>query len=272
MTNLQENDDKEQIMNTESPLSDLKRRIAAIEQRPPVGDAVRVGTGHGDIDAALSGGIARGRLHELFALDAGDAGSATGLAGMLGVRLGGGIVWLREEAAVRAGGHLHAPGLVEIGVDPARLLLVLLPDALALLRAAADVVRCAGVGVAVIELHGDPRALDLTASRRLALAAEESGVATLLLRIAATPVASAADTRWAVRSCASQPLAANAPGHATLDLELLRQRGRGAEGRWQVEWNRDRAAFTTPQAPSGAVVAVPAHRPAGAPIPLRRTG
>ncbi len=259
-------------MNEESPLATLRRRIAAIERRVPVADAARVATGHGDIDAALGGGIARGRLHEVFALDGGDAGSAAGFAGMVSIRLGGGIVWLREEGAARRGGHLHAPGLAEIGVDPARLLLVLLPDPLALLRAAADVVRCAGVGVAVIELHRDPPPLDLTASRRLALAAEESGVPTLLLRIAATPVASAADTRWAVRSCASQPLAANAPGHPTLDLELLRQRGRGAEGRWQVEWNRDQTVFTPPAAPSGAVVAVPAYRPVAAPIPRRRTG
>lgn len=265
-------------MNEESSsLRDLKRRIAAIERRGPTVDAVRVATGHGDIDAALGGGIARGRVHEIFALEAGDAGSATGFAGMLAIRMGagragGGIVWLREESAVRAGGHLHAPGLVDIGLNPARLLLGLLPDALAVLRAAADVVRCAGVGVAIVELHRDPRALDLTASRRLALAAEESGVAALVLRIAATPVASAADTRWAVRSCASQPLAANAPGHATLDLELLRQRGRGADGRWQVEWNRDQAVFASPAASPGAVVAVPADRPAGTVVPLRRTG
>ncbi|WP_242117024.1 ImuA family protein [Sphingomonas lacusdianchii] len=259
-------------MNEESPtLSALKLRVAAMERRAPVGKAVRVATGHGDIDAALAGGIARGRLHEIFALEGGDAGSATGFAGMLSIRLGGGIVWLREESAVRGGGHLHAPGLVEIGVDPARLLLGVLPNALSVLRAAADVVRCAGVGVAVIELHRDPKVLDLTASRRLALAAEESGVAALLLRIAATPVASAADTRWAVRSCASQPLPANAPGHPTFDLELLRQRGRGADGRWQVEWNREQAVFTSPT-PSGVVVAVPARRPAAAPIPLRRAG
>lgn len=259
-------------MNEESStLSALKRRVAAMERRAPAGKAVRVATGHGDIDAALAGGIARGRLHEIFALEGGDAGSATGFAGMLSIRLGGGVVWLREESAVRGGGHLYAPGLVEIGVNPARLLLGVLPDALSVLRAAADVVRCAGVGVAVIELHRDPKVLDLTASRRLALAAEESGVAALLLRIAATPVASAADTRWAVRSCASQPLPANAPGHPTFELELLRQRGRGADGRWQVEWNREQAVFTSPT-PSGAVVAVPARRPAAAPIPLRRAG
>ncbi len=263
-------------MNLESStLVALKRRVAAMERRAPVAEAVRVATGHGDIDAALSGGVARGRVHEIFALDIGDAGSATGFAGMLAVRLGGGIVWLREAAVVQGGGHLHAPGLVEIGVDPARLLLGLLPDPLSVLRAAADVVRCAGVGVAVIELHRDPKALDLTASRRLALAAEESGVTALLLRIAATPVASAADTRWAVRSCASQPLPANAPGHPTFDLELLRQRGRGADGRWQVEWNREQAVFVSAAerpTPSGAVVAVPADRPAVAPIPLRRAG
>ncbi|WP_430635323.1 hypothetical protein [Sphingomonas hankookensis] len=92
-------------MNVESSvLSALKRRVAAMERCAPVGKVVRVATGHGDIDAALDGGVARGRVHEIFALDIGDAGSATGFAGMLAVRLGGGIVWLREAAVVRDGG------------------------------------------------------------------------------------------------------------------------------------------------------------------------
>src|SRR3546814_10246605 len=61
-----------------------------------------------------------------------------------------------------------------------------------LLRAAAEIVRCDEVGVAVIELWRQPRPLDLTASRRLAVAAEASGVTALMLRIDAAPTPSAA--------------------------------------------------------------------------------
>ena len=78
------------------------------------------------------------------------------------------------------------------------------PDAKALLEGAADAARCPGLGALIVECWGKCPALDLTASRRLALAAEQSGVTLLLLRLEAEPVPSAADTRWAV-SAAPEP-------------------------------------------------------------------
>lgn len=249
-------------------LAALRRSIARIERRTPAEAATWAATGHEAIDRQLGGGLARGRLHEIFAAGPGDASSAAGFAAMLAVRLGGALVWLRTEEAEAEGGGLHAPGLGEIGIDPGRLLLGVLPDPLTLLRAAAEVVRCPEVGVAVIELWRSPRPLDLTASRRLAVAAEASGVTALLLRVAADPVPSAAQTRWAVRSIASNPLEAGAPGHPALDVELLRQRGGPAGRRWQVEWNRDRASFhesgPDEAALLGAVVSAAAGRSAGA--------
>lgn len=269
------------IQPESEPIDQLRHRIAAIERLRPVQSHDRISMGHAGIDRALGGGLLRGRLHEFYAIDAADASSATGFAGMLAIRLGGGILWMRETRAERQGGVLHAAGMVEIGVDPGRMIVALLPDTLSVLRAAADVVRCDGVGVAVIEVHRDPAVLDLTASRRLTLAAEESGVAVLLLRIAGTPGPSAAETRWAVRSAASLPLEANAPGHPMLDIELLRQRGRAAGGCWQVEWNREQANFRSADidadidAPplSGTVVSISGDGPFVADAaPIRRTG
>lgn len=232
------------------------------------GDAGHVAIGSEAIDAALDGGLARGRLHELFALDAADAGAAAGFAAMLALRAGGDLLWLRQDQAQRQGGRLHAAGLVELGLDPARVVLILLPDPLAVLRAAIEVARCRSIRVAVIEMWHDPRLLDLTASRRLALAAEQSGIMLLLLRVAAEPSPSAADTRWSVRSAESTALAANAPGPPAFMLELLRRRGGGAGGCWRVEWDRDRHCFTGPDAgrPAlpGAVVSLSAGGPAGA--------
>lgn len=249
-----------------SSLVSLRRRIAQLDRQQPAGDSPRVAFGHGEIDAALGGGLALGRLHELFVAEPHDAGAAAGFAAMLAT-LGTGagpVVWLREaEAETR--GRLHAPGLAELGLDPARLLLGTPRDALDLLRAASDVVRCAPAALVVIELWRHPRALDLTASRRLAVAAEASGVTALMLRIAAEPSPSAAQTRWLVRSAPSAALPANAPGRPVLDLQLARQRG-GREGaRWLVEWNRDERIFRAATAPlSGAVVPVAEHRPLAA--------
>lgn len=252
---------------------------SALDVRRPV--LVHVPTGHVGIDRSLGGGMVRGRVHEVFAVDAADASSATGFVAMLALLFGGGVVWLREEASQQRHG-LNVLGLAEIGLDPARLILGLPPDPLALLCAAADVARCPGVGVAVVEIWRDPRVLDLTATRRLALAAETSGVTVLLLRIAGVPAPSAAQTRWVVQSASSLPLEANAPGRPAFDIALVRQRGRPAGLDWRVEWDRDRAVFIEPaendqakiesgqiesgqiqsgkQALSGAVVSFPVYR------------
>jgi protein ImuA len=202
--------------------------------------------GIASLDRTLGGGLALGRLHELFAAEPSDMGSATGFAAILArimLPSAAPLIWLREDEAERRGGQLNPPGLVEIGLDPSKLMLVTVPDPLTLLRAAADVVRCRAVGAVVIELWRSPRALDLTASRRLAIAAEESGVTTLMLRADAEPTPSAAQTRWAISSAPCTPLEANAPGHPTFDLTLLRQRAGPADGHWRLEWQREQGCF-----------------------------
>lgn len=227
----------------------LRALIATTERHKTSALPALVPLGHADVDAALGGGLMRGRLHELFAASSEDNGSAAGFAAMLSLRLmrpGATLVWLRERSAEARGGCLHAPGLAELGIDPGRVVLGVLDDALGLLRVAAEVVRCPDIDVAVIELWRAPRALDLTASRRLAVAAESSGVTALMLRAEAEPGPSAAQTRWSVASCPAAPLEANAPGYPTLELELLRQRGGHAGARWQVEWDRDQASFREP--------------------------
>ncbi len=262
----------------------VRRRIALIERRGPLAgtnDPACRPTGHPTLDQALGGGLARGRLHELLA-EGGEAGSGSGFAAMLVHLLSGEWLWLSEERVWRQAGALSATGLAAIGLDPARLILALLPDAATVLRAAVDGLRCPALGGVLIELAGDPRALDLTASRRLALAAEKSGVSVILLRFDGQAVPSAAQTRWRVAAAPSVPLAAGAPGHPAWDLELLRQRGRPAGGIWRVEWDhergrlrdwheRDRHEWSGTALP-GAVVPAAADRPAGAGAPLRHAG
>jgi protein ImuA len=233
----------------------LRNRIARIEGRRAADAPQCVSLGVDSLDHALGGGLARGRLHELFAAEPADGPSAAGFITML-ARLalppGAPLLWLRQDEAER-NGCLSAPGLSQIGLDPARLLLLVLPDPVTLLRAAADVVRCSPAGAAVIELWKQPRALDLTASRRLAVAAEESGVTALMLRVDATPLPSAAHTRWQIAAAPSTALEADAPGHPAFDIELLRQRGRPDGGRWRLEWHREQARFAEAPLP-GAVV------------------
>ena len=228
------------MADSQPRIAALQRRIARLSRPRDAPNAGRVAMGLAAIDTRIGGGLARGCLHEIVAAEADDAAAGAGFAAMLARRVGGAIVWLRVG---RNEAGLYPPGLREVGIDPDAVLLVLTADAADLLRAAGEVARCSAVGVAVVELWGDDRRIDLTASRRLALAAEGSGTTPLLLRVAADPVPSAARTRWGVRAAPSTPLAADAPGGPALDLELLRQRGGPAGWCWRVEWNRDEAIF-----------------------------
>lgn len=234
--------------------SALQRRIDRLSQPRQSSKLTSVPTGHEDIDKALGGGFLRGKLHEIVAYEANDAASAAGFAAICSLLIGGPVAWLRAKSGERL---LHPHGLQEIGIDPRQLLLISTPDSSALLRAAGDALRCTALGAVVIELWREPHRIDLTASRRLVLGAETSGVTALLLRIAVVPMPNAAQTRWAVGAAPSSPMAANAPGRPTINLEILRQRGGPSGQRWRVEWNRDAASFETPL--SGAVAAIPAR-------------
>jgi protein ImuA len=244
-------------------LAALRSRIGAIEGPKP-SPAERFALGLAPLDAQLGGGLPRGRLHELFAAEPGDRAALAGAGLMLAMRLGEGpVLWLRQDGGVRAAGRLYGPGLADLGFDPARLVEVVAPDEAGLLRAAGDAVRCAQVAAVLIEPWKAARGFDLTVSRRLAVAAEKSGVTVLLLRAEAEPGPSAAYSRWRVRSMASVALEAGAPGHPAVEVELLRHRGGLAGLRACLEWTRDEHVFRE-AALSGAGLPLPAGRPAGA--------
>lgn len=223
-------------------------------------DAQALAFGIPMLDRWLKGGLRGDGVHEFYAApDAVEgAAAATALALLLGERACAGtqrLMWLRV-AGGRSGDYPYAPGLLELGIDPDRILLMEPPDLDALLIATAESVRHSGLGAVVLEVVGRASRLDLTASRRLALAAERSGTMVLIARNHTLPVSSAAHTRWEVASAPSAPLAANGPGHPVFDLRLLRQRG-GRDGlHVQLEWNREQAVFRTPLSGRPSAVSV----------------
>lgn len=245
--------------DSSSVLAQLRQSLERLEPRRSSARAELFSLGHGAIDKALGGGLALGRVHEIFA-EMDEAGSCSGFAALLGFRAallgatdtragkGPPLLWLRTEAAQKQAGLLHATGLGELGLDPAALLLGVVTDEPALLHAAAEATRCAGLGALLVECWGPMRGLDLTASRRLMLAAEGSGVTVLVLRILTRLQfqPSAADTRWRVAAAPSIALEADAPGAPMFDLELLRRRAGPPAGPWRVEWDRDRSSFQEP--------------------------
>ncbi len=227
----------------------LRRALAATAPRAADKGLLRP-LGAGDVDHVLGGGLRTGALHEIYAREEGSGASAMGFAAMLALRLmperRQPMLWLREERAQRKAG-LNGPGLADLGFDPARLILGVLPDVKALLRASVDALRCTdGLGTVLLEIEGNPPLMDLTASRRLALAAEASGVTLLMLRLkGAKPAPSAARTRWEVGPAPSLRLEADAPGHPAFAVTLLRQRGGPAGLNWTLEWNRDAGLFNS---------------------------
>lgn len=229
--------------------------------------------GHHGADRALRGGLMRGALHEVFAGDA--SGAAFGFAAALAGRAGGHkrMLWIVQDFSALEHGQVSATGLAEFGLDPARVLLMRAANAVDALRAGADALGCAALGAVLIEVPGNPKILDLTASRRLVLGSQGKGVTALLLRSGARIEPSAAQTRWTVRSARSAP--ADDWGSPRFDAELTRNR-RGETGRWTMEWCCDDDAFRQPAEPAahpGAVAAAAADRPAATP-PQRfsRTG
>ncbi len=257
-------------MSASTALLETLRRVGA-DARP----AARTALGVAAIDDALGGGLKLGALHEVYAA-AGHEAAATGFTLSLALRAAAGrpILWVRQDMLEVETGRIHAPGLVEMGLLPSRVVLVRGHDADDVLRAGEDAARCAGLGAVLIAPWAAPARLDLTASRRLVLAAAASGVTVLMLRCAAEPMPSAAETRWRVTAAPSQRLDADAPGMPAFDVTLLRQRGGAAGQSWLVEWNRDRLSFCARDARRAAplsrpVVSVPRHGAAGA--DLRRS-
>jgi protein ImuA len=266
-----------------STLASLRGSIERIETHDEAYTPHRVALGHADADATLQGGLALGAMHEVFA-DAGRQSAAAtgfvaGLAGRAAARRP--LVWVRQDFTEIESGALSMSGLAELGLDPRLLVTVRAADVDTALRTAADAFACDALGAVVLEIWGQPRQLDLVASRKLTLAAQASGVTGLLLRVAAEPLPSTAETRWIVRAAHSPPapslmpaapLRPAAPGSAwgapVFDAQLVRNR-HGPVGRWIMEWKCDECLFSEPAAYPQPVAATPAHRPHQAPARAR---
>ena len=206
----------------------------------------------------------RGVVHDLYAGTTADAVAvnAFGLGAALQVAEGRIIVWGLHDMMGLEAGRPHGPGLHEMGLAPWDLLMVRAPDIQTLLVIGEEALRTPAVGAVLVSAWGGAKALSLTASRRLALAAETGGGTLFLARAGATPAPSAAETRWSVQSAASTPLEGEAPGRPFFSATLLRRRGGGEQRTWILEWDRDARSFRNAAPISGAVVSLAAQRPA----------
>ena len=227
------------------------------------GTAARVTLGHAGADAALQGGLARGAIHEVFAGRACDNPAATGFLVGLACRVmrQRPVLWVRQDFAAHEYGGVAMAGLAEAGFDPRRLVLVRAGDVEAALRVAADALGCDALGAVVLEIWGETRRLDQLASRKLTLAAQQSGVTGLLLRTSAAPSLGTSETRWVVHAARSPPGPDQVAWGAPLFEACLVRNRHGPTGRWIMEWNCDECLFREPAAHSQPVAAASFDRP-----------
>ena len=147
------------------------------------------------------------------------------------------LLWVQDAASIRKTGRPYAPGLPPPLRN--RVIHVAVKDAADALFALEEGTRCRDLACVLGEIAGNPRALDLTASRRLGLAAERHGVPLFLVRHDAARDISSARMRWRVCSTPSPPPRWNAaapkagPGVGSWHAELFRARGH-APGEWTL--------------------------------------
>ncbi|RFB78671.1 ImuA family protein [Methylovirgula sp. 4M-Z18] len=239
--------------------------------------AERLTLGHAQADDLL-GGLTVAAIHDVLPAGAPDMAAASGFALGLIARLRSQAhaarkpwAWLRQDLAGLEVGEPYGPGLAALGLSPNWLVAISAADGPMLLRVAEETLRAHAFCGVLMEPWGNPKALDLTASRRLALAALESGCMGVLLRSGGQEIPGSVATRWLIRAHPSH--GHFGPERPTFDVELTRNR-RGRTGRWAMEWSIDEQSFAPRQtAPplSGGVFAHPAERPPGA-AGILRTG
>ena len=171
------------------------------------------------------------------------------------------VLWVQDAASIRLTGRPYRPGL------PAalrrRVIHVEATSCEDALFALEEGLRCRELACVIGEITGNPRALGLTASRRLSLAAEKHGVPLFLVRLAAARDLGSARMRWQVSAAPSLPPRwnAQAPGSPAWHAELFRARGH-AFGEWILrDDGKDIAAERLPDTPDhGDLAAVAGDR------------
>jgi protein ImuA len=235
----------------------LRRTVADLTAGLPGEDGRLVSFGVTSLDAALAGGLACGALHEIGPAAPLHGGAAAGFAMALvarALRGGSQAVWIQPDFNITEAGALYGPGLGLMGLPTERLVILRVPRPRDALWAMEEALKCRAAGAVVAELASE--AADLTATRRLALAAREGGGLGLILHpgIAAgsqpfcsqpfCSQPSTATTRWEVASARGARDRFGGLGPTTFALSLVKNR-RGRTGQWRLSWDHHECAFAT---------------------------
>jgi protein ImuA len=215
-------------------------------------------------NAVLNGGLALGELHELCPAAPLHSGAAAGFAlalSALAPARHGSVVWVQQDFAALETGTLYGLGCDLFGLSSARLIVVRTSTPRDALWAMEEALKTKGVAAAIGELAELGKEADLTATRRLSLAAQKGGGLALLLRGRSFPQPSAAATRWQVAAAPAPPDRFGGLGRTAFRLSLTKNR-RGSCGSWVLQWDHHEQRFLP--ALSLAVAAPSGHGSGGA--------
>ena len=216
------------VMRQSTVLADLRAKIARIEGVCARHDVIPFGVEA--IDSRLpGGGLVTGALHEVAGSPelADDASATIFLAGIF-ARTEGPVFWCLRWR------DLFAPALHLAGLRPDRLIHVEAGSDTNVLLAMEESLRHPGLAGVV----GEVAKYTTTASKRLQLAAETSGVPAFLFRRASklgpAVEGSAALTRWRITASPSEDLGIPSLGRPRWRVDLERVRG-GNPHQWILE-------------------------------------
>ena len=253
--------DSRPVASDHEALAILSRQINALKISGRTVDEKRVPTGVPPLDVSLQGGLSLATTHEISGRQA-----ASGfLCALLGKLPAGPIIWLTGREPP------YPHGLASFGLDARRLIFAATRRERDLLWAMEESLKVPGIAAVVAEVS----AVDLTATRRLQLAAEKGGGAGFLLRrqeggveggveggMGVGMAGTACATRWRVMPAPSLPQnGLPGLGPPRWHVELLKARG-GRPAVMTLEWRN--GAFHAAAAPTASHAAMEA-RPARGP-------
>ncbi|MEX0628685.1 MAG: hypothetical protein WEB63_11080 [Cucumibacter sp.] len=226
-------------------LASLREHIEKVENRPLLlRGGERLGMRPGGREFVPWRDAPAGLLHEVWAATGCDAGAGLGFAlGLARGLISPGrpvVLWLQGSHQGAETGILYGAGIASFGLDADRVVIGRMKSIGDLLWCAEEALGCTGVAAVIADIAAYPKALDFTASRRLALRAKSAGVSMLIIRYGPSIPASAAFMRWLVAPAPSgarvfDDKASGAPRFAvTLDRS-----GGGLKGNWLLEWTND---------------------------------
>lgn len=212
-------------------INQLQKEIHLLQGFKPVLTGVRGSVGLGLIESAFPNSVfPKNAIHEFLTLAPENAAACNGfIAGILHTLMqdGAACLWISTSRT------LFPPALKTFGVEPHRIIFVDLQREKDVLWAMEEALKCEGLAAVIAEV----REINLTASRRLQLAVEKSGVTGLVIRNDASKLsATACIARWQIKPIKSE-LEDGMPGlgFPRWNVELLKVRN-GNPGKWDMEW------------------------------------